>query len=242
MYTKENALADLELVKRVLSAETARRNMFFDAFANEYIEHKEHLFPYFDEKGRIESVIVQGINKKADVVEFVNEVLKKKFSDHDAFVLQDYIKATLEAFGQPAIAFLTNALVTDVEYNGRLFQKGTRLTRALCKCVAEDDPAGSFLKANLPHALSYVYDSIAHNQRCCLSINPLDILFCSTHAAFTSCHKLSGGYASGAAAYINDRNSLIAFTYEEKKEYDNCGVCFDWEYKLWRQYVFIDTD
>lgn len=242
MYTKENALADLELVKRVLSAETATRNMFFDAFANEYIKHKEHLFKYFDQKGRLESVIVQGLNKKSDVVEFVSDVLKKKFSDHDAFVLQDYIRTTLEAFGQPVIAFLTNAIVTDVEHNGRFFQKGTKLTKALCKCIAENDSAKSFLQENLPQALSYVYDSITHNQRCCLSINPLDILFCSTHASFTSCHKLSGAYASGAVAYINDRNSLIAFTYEEKKEYSNRGVYFDWEYKLWRQYVFIDTD
>ena len=242
MYTKENALADLELVKRVLSAETATRNMFFDAFANEYIKHKEHLFKYFDQKGRLESVIVQGLNKKSDVVEFVSDVLKKKFSDHDAFVLQDYIRTTLEAFGQPVIAFLTNAIVTDVEHNGRFFQKGTKLTKALCKCIAENDSAKSFLQENLPQALSYVYDSITHNQRCCLSINPLDILFCSTHASFTSCHKLSGAYASGAVAYINDRNSLIAFTYEEKKQYENRGVCFDWEYKLWRQYVFIDTD
>ncbi len=115
-------------------------------------------------------------------------------------------------------------------------RKGTKFTRAVAKWLVA-------AKGRTPDEASRI---VAYHSDCLrsrhgtlvISCNPWDILTCSEHAAYKSCHRLAGEYAAGPQQYLYDCHTVVSYYYMDRREWLGRSV----PYKIARRLLHLSRN
>jgi hypothetical protein len=255
-----------KVLKKVSGVEDIKQGI--KAIEQMWEDNKGYLKQYFDENGRRYITVPSAVSDKELEAAFnegqrVAEVLacnakySKVLSVDKGYGAYKFLKAWLKAH-VGITEIVSNKLerkMDDPNREGRILPVGTKLTKYFTAIVLTDPKIFSegtycskYGKENaqlVSEFLTDVYSQMVgllkrKEDKLILSINPLDILFASTHSSFHSCFNIyDGDHKVSPLDLMLDKVTLVGFASREEKVEPITRV--PWLYKEWRQLVYIDA-